>query len=125
MPAGTSGADAVEAYLAAVPQPQRRALEDLRKLIRAAAPDADEALVYGAPGFRRQGALVCYAAGKDGCSFYPMSPPLLDSLGAEIEPFRSSKGTLDFTADRPLDAALVRRIVAARLAEKAARGKRR
>lgn len=104
-----------------MPAPQRAALEHLRALIHATAPEAEEALVYGAPGFRLGGALVCYAAHKSHCAFYPMSPSLLDRLGDEVADYRTAKGTLQFTPDRPLPDTLVRNIVRARVAENRAR----
>lgn len=112
---------AVEAILDALPAAQRVALEHLRAVIHATAPEAEEALVYGAPGFRLGGALVCYAAHKSHCAFYPMSPALLDSLGDEVADYRTAKGTLQFTPDRPLPDTLVRNIVRARVAENRAR----
>jgi uncharacterized protein YdhG (YjbR/CyaY superfamily) len=115
----------VETYLAKVPETQRVALEHLRATIRAAAPDAEEALIYGVPGFRQDGPLVCYAAHKSHCGFYPMSPALLDSLAAELGALRKSEGTIKFTPEKPLPYDLVRRIVVMRLGENAAKRRSR
>lgn len=107
----------VEAYLAGVPEPFRAALMELRAVIRAAAPDATEALVYGVPGFRLRGPLVCYAAFKAHCGFYPMNPALIERFAAELAGFATAKGTIQFTPDRPIPGDLVRRIVTARCEE--------
>ena len=65
---------AVDDYLAALPPDQRAALEHLRATIRAAAPDATEAISYGMPAFKQDGrGLVGYAAFKAHCSLFPMS----------------------------------------------------
>jgi len=118
----TSSAKDVDAYLAALSPDARAALTKLRKQIRAAAYNATEGISWGMPSFRLEGQLVGFAAFKDHCSFFPMSVEVMDALGKEIEPYRTSKGTLQFTTDRPLPAALVRKIVKARIAEnKAAR----
>lgn len=119
------GVAAVEAYLAKLPEPARAALGHLRATIRSAAPDAEEALVYGVPGFRQGGALVCYAAHKSHCGFYPMSPELLDALAGELGGLRTSEGTIEFTPEAPIADDLVRRIVARRIEENAAKGKKR
>lgn len=119
------GVAAVDAYLAQVPVPARGALQHLRATIRSAAPDAEEAMVYGVPGFRQGGALVCYAAHKSHCGFYPMSPALLDSLAGELGGRRTSEGTIEFTPEAPLPDDLVTRIVARRIEENAVKGKRR
>jgi uncharacterized protein YdhG (YjbR/CyaY superfamily) len=115
----------VEDYLAALPKESRAALEKLRKTIRAAAPEATEGISYQMPAFKDHGrSLVTYAAFKDHCSFFPMSTKVIEAHWEELEPFFSGKGTIRFTADEPLPAALVKKIVRARLAENAARGRR-
>lgn len=116
-----SGTERVEAYLAGVEEPFRSALESLRAQIRAAAPDAEEIITYGIPGVGQDGALVSYCAFKTHCSFFPMSPAVIDALGEETGPWRTAKGTLQFTPDNPLPEALVEKIVQARIAENAAR----
>lgn len=116
------GAKDMDAYIAALPPDSRAALEKLRKQIRAAAPKATEGISWGMPSFKLEGQLVGFAAFKDHCSFFPMSVEVMDALGKEIEPYRTSKGTLQFTPDRPLPAALVKKIVKARIAEVEADG---
>ena len=110
----------VDEYLARVPPKFRTALRQLRKTIKAAAPDADEVISYQMPAFRQNGMLVYYAAYEDHCSLFPASAKVRRQFSAELKPFEAGKGTLHFTPDRPLPAALVTRIVKARLAENAA-----
>jgi uncharacterized protein YdhG (YjbR/CyaY superfamily) len=120
-----AGPTSVEDYLAALPEGQRVVLEELRKTIRAAAPEAIETISYQMPAFKEQGRfLVSYAAFKDHCSFFPASNAVIEALGEELKPYFSGKGTLRFTADKPLPAALVKKIVKARIEENAARGRR-
>ena len=112
----------IEDYLAALPEEQRAALEELRETIRAAAPRATEKISYAMPAFEQDGRfLVSYAAFKDHCSFYPASAAVMEALGEELEPYFSGKGTLRFQADEPIPAALVRKIVRVRLQENTAR----
>jgi uncharacterized protein YdhG (YjbR/CyaY superfamily) len=111
----------VDDYLAALPEGPRLALEKLRKTIRAAAPEATETISYQMPAFKDHGRfLVSYAAFKDHCSFFPASNAVMRSLRKELGPYFSGKGTLRFSADRPIPAALVKKIVKARLEENAA-----
>jgi uncharacterized protein YdhG (YjbR/CyaY superfamily) len=118
MPTPTS----VEDYLAALPEEPRAALEKLRKTIRAAAPQATEKISYAMPAFEQNGRfLVSYAAFKDHCSLYPASTAVMETLGDELEPYFSGKGTLRLRADEPIPAALVRKIVRVRLEENAGR----
>ena len=121
--AGTAlEAAAVDEYLAKVPEPARGTLNKMRAMIKAAAPaEATEGLSYGMPAFRYKGALVAYAAFKDHCSFFPMQASLIDAMKDELKGYRTSKGTLQFPLDKPLPAALVKKMVKARVAENEAR----
>lgn len=107
----------VDEYLAAVPEPARSALHSLRAVIRDAAPDATEQISYGMPSYKQGRALVSFAAFKHHCSLFGMSGDLFDELGQELRGWRTSKGTIQFTPERPLPDALVRKIIAARLGE--------
>ncbi|HET6771484.1 MAG TPA: DUF1801 domain-containing protein [Actinomycetota bacterium] len=104
-------------YLAAVAEPARTTLEKVRKMIRAAAPEATETISYRLPTFKYKGKpLVALGASKDHCAFYLMSyvPP---GLEAELEKYDTGKGTIRFPADKPLPAPLVQKLVKARIAQ--------
>ncbi len=121
----TSDASGVAEYLAALPADRRAILEALRQTIRSAAPGATEAISYRMPAFRAHGRiLVYYAAFRDHYSLFPASMAALEALAEEVAPFHNGKGTLRFDWEKPLPAELVRRIVAVRLAENAARERR-
>ena len=47
--------DDVDRYLAALDEPKRTTLTQLRATITALVPDAEEGLAYGAPAYRRHG----------------------------------------------------------------------
>ena len=111
----------VEEYLAALPEDQRAALEQLRSVIRAAVPDADEVISYGVPTFKLRRSLVAIGAAKQHCALYVMSPAVIESFADDLAGLDTSKGTIRFTPDAPLPAELVTRIVAARVAETASR----
>ena len=113
----------VDEFLAAVPPDKRAALEDLRKVIGAAAPGATELINYGVPMFRLGGKnLVSYAAAKDHCSFYVQSPAVMDAYAAELKGYSTTAGTVHFTPDKLIPAALVTKLVKARIAETQGRG---
>lgn len=119
-----SGSHAVDEYLASLNEEQRDALENLREVIRSAAPDAEECISYRLPAFRLGGALVAYGASRNHCSFYPMSPKVIAQLKEQLSGFETSKGTIRFQPEKPLPATLVRKIVKARMAEIATSTKR-
>jgi len=107
----------IDEYLATVDEAKRDALQTLREQVRAAAPDAVECISYGQPAFR-QGRVVCgFGATKKHCALYMFSGSSLPPFAEELEGYDTSKGTIRFQPDKPLPAALVRRLVQARLAE--------
>ena len=108
----------VDDYMAALPEPSRAGLEELRKTIKGIAPEATEAISYGMPAFKDHGRiLVYYAAFKDHFSLFPGSMTVMDTLGDELKPYVSGKGTMHFDAREPLPLALVKKIVKARMKE--------
>lgn len=112
------GSEEVEGYLAGLPEDARAALQKLRKTIRAAAPGAVEGFSYGIPAFKLHGRpLVAYASLKSHCSFFPMSPAVIDAHRQDLAGYETAKGTIRFQADKPLPSALVRKLVKARIAE--------
>ncbi|MCB9992329.1 MAG: DUF1801 domain-containing protein [Hyphomicrobiaceae bacterium] len=111
-------AESIASYIASLDEPFRSVITHLRQVILDAAPDAEEIITYAMPGIGKDGPLVAYFAFKGHCSLFPMGSPLR-SMAAEIAPWRTSKGTLQFTADNPIPDDLVRRIVAERLSENA------
>jgi uncharacterized protein YdhG (YjbR/CyaY superfamily) len=114
----------IDEYLATLRADQRAALEKLRQTIKAAAPQAEECISYSLPAFRLNGKmLVAFGARTNHCAFYPMSDVTVAEHPKELKNYDTSKGTIRFPADKPLPAALVRKLVKARIAENAARGK--
>lgn len=107
----------VAGYLAAVPKDARAALAKLRKAIQAAAPKATEGISYQIPTYKQHGPLVAFAAFKDHCGFYVMSPKVMRAYAAEVKGYQTGKGSIRFPADKPLPTGLVKKLVKARIAE--------
>jgi uncharacterized protein YdhG (YjbR/CyaY superfamily) len=109
----------IDDYLAGVPEPARSTLEKVRAAIRSAVPvEATEAISYRIPTFRYNGGLVAFAAFSKHCSLFPMSLAVMEMFKGDLKKFHTSKGTIHFPLDKPLPAALVKKIVKARIAEK-------
>jgi uncharacterized protein YdhG (YjbR/CyaY superfamily) len=108
----------IEEYVATLSAEKRRALKHLRKEIKAAAPQAEECMSYGIPGFRLNGKLlVSYGAAAKHCAFYPGS--IVQQFKKELKGYDTSgRGTIRFAAGEPLPSGLVRKIVKARIAQK-------
>ena len=111
-------AKSVDEFLAAAPPDKRSALDKLRATIRAAAPKATEGISYGVPMFKLGGRpLVSVGYGAAHCSFYVQSPAVMRAHAAELKGYETGKGSIRFSADKPLPAALVTKLVKARVAE--------
>ncbi|HUQ93344.1 MAG TPA: DUF1801 domain-containing protein [Bryobacteraceae bacterium] len=109
----------VEEYLAALPEPARRTLIKVRSAVRSAVPlETTEDISYGMPTFRYKGPLVGFAAFAKHCSLFPMSLSVMDAFKEQLAGFQTSKGTIRFPVDKPPSAALVKKIVKARVLEK-------
>jgi uncharacterized protein YdhG (YjbR/CyaY superfamily) len=114
----------VDEYLAGVPKEARATLEKLRKTIKGAAPKATEVISYQMPMYKQNGMVVGFAAFKNHCSIFPGSA-VMDAYKEELKPYDTSKGTIRFPADKPLPAALVKKLVRARIKENEARANRK
>jgi uncharacterized protein YdhG (YjbR/CyaY superfamily) len=110
----------IDEYLRALPADQRRALTRLRAQIHAAAPGAEEYIGYGLAGFKVDGRPLIYmGAAKNHCAIYGARADV--ALADKLKGFKQSKGTIQFTRDKPIPASVVKLIVRARLAALQAR----
>ena len=117
-------AKTIDEYLAFVSdEDHRKALEKLRKQIRAAAPKAEECISYQMPAFRQNGMLVFFGNASKHCSFYPGSTAI-ETHKDELKDYELSKGTIRFQPNKPLPAALVRTIVKERLVDNERKAKK-
>ena len=115
-----TGPSTIDDYLAPLPADVRSALEQLRRTIKAAAPETTESISYQMPTFKYRGrALVGFAAFKHHCSLFPYSRKVMVVLEQELENYNTSgKGaTIRFTTDKPLPSALVKKVVQTRIEE--------
>jgi uncharacterized protein YdhG (YjbR/CyaY superfamily) len=116
----TTARKTVDQYLAAVPEPARSSLKEVRAAIRAAAPaKTTEIISYGMPMYKYKGRLIGFAAYPKHCSLFLATPSLLKLFQDELSRYEISKGTIRFPADKPLPASLVKKIVKARVAQNA------
>ena len=108
----------IDEYLSDVTADQRAALEKLRQTIRAVAPGAEECISYGLAVFRLNGRpLVAFGASANHCALYPMNSTTVEAFQEQLRGFKTSKGTIRFSTDKPLPTSLVKKLVKARMAE--------
>ncbi len=116
----------IDEYIETAPPEVQAKLEQMRQIIRKAAPGAEETISYQMPAFKLNGILVYFAAFKDHIGFFPTSSGVA-AFKSELAPYKTSRGTIQFPLDKPIPASLVQRIVAFRVKEnlqKKAGGKR-
>jgi uncharacterized protein YdhG (YjbR/CyaY superfamily) len=117
-----SDPQAVEVYLANIPEPARSTLLKVRAILRAAAPpDTTESISYGLPMLKYKGVLLGYGGFSDHCSLFLGTGDMVAQLGPELARYSVSKGTVRFPVDKPLPAALLRKILRLRVAQNEAR----
>ena len=110
----------IDEYIAGAPPAVRPILREIRRVIRAATPEAEEVVSYRMPAFKQHGVLVYFAAFKNHIGLYP--PVAGDArLEKALKPYAGPKGNLKFPLDRPIPYALIRRIVKLRLKQNLAR----
>jgi uncharacterized protein YdhG (YjbR/CyaY superfamily) len=106
----------IDAYIATFSDEMQRKLQELREVIRAAAPEATEKISYQMPTFYLNGNLVHFAAYKQHIGFYP-TPSGTEHFQKELSPYKTSKGTVQFPLDQPIPFDLVTKMVNFRVAE--------
>jgi len=106
------------AYIGALPAGPRRALKQLRQVVRAAAPATVEGMGYGILVLRLDGRpVVWYAGWKEHTSLYPIGAAVRRAHAAELKGCKTLKGTIRFPHARPIPAAFLKRLMRTRLAE--------
>lgn len=124
MPRSKHDPTAVDGYLASLPDDERNALQDLRRVIEATVPEVEERISYGTTViFALKRDLVGFAAQKRHLSFFTMSPELAGAMREGIEEtHRLSGATIHFSPKNPLPRSLVKDIVRARVNEETDEG---
>jgi uncharacterized protein YdhG (YjbR/CyaY superfamily) len=118
-----STARTIDDYIAEFPPDTQRALEQVRALIAAEAPDATETISYAIPTFDLDGRhLVHFAGYARHVGLYPMASGAA-AFQEELKPYKSGKGSVQFPLNKPLPLELIRRIVAFRVSEIAGRSR--
>lgn len=112
----------VDQYLAAFPDDVRDKLEQLRGIIKAAAPHAEELISYNMPAYKHHGFLVSFAGWKKHIGLYPI-PAGDEAFQQAIAAFKAEKSTLQLPYNKPLPTTLLTTLVKLRLKENESRAK--
>lgn len=81
-------------------------LKQIRNTLKEALPDAQEVVSYHMPAFKTTEVLIYYAAAKNHIGFYPTNSGVSE-FKKELEPYKTSKGAIQFPLDQPLPLDLI------------------
>ncbi len=112
----------VDAYIASFPESTQKGLEQIRTLIKKAAPKAEELISYQMPAYKYHGVLVYFAGYKNHIGFYA-APTGHATFKKELSVYKTGKGSVQFPHDKPLPTALITKIVKFRVKENAEKAK--
>jgi uncharacterized protein YdhG (YjbR/CyaY superfamily) len=106
MPSTPVACTTIDQYISQFPPKTRQILRKIRRIIRTAAPDAQEIISYRMPAFRRRRILLYFAAFKNHIGLFP---PIKTgaALKRALEPYTGPKGNLRFPCDKPMPYTLI------------------
>ena len=107
----------VDEYISWFPEEDQKLLDKMRAVIKEAAPDAEEVISYGMPGYKLNGQLVWFAGFKNHIVFYPRGASAIKAFEKELAKYKTSKGAIQFPKDKPLPITLIKKIVKYRVKE--------
>ncbi|OPY32521.1 MAG: hypothetical protein A4E32_01103 [Methanomassiliicoccales archaeon PtaU1.Bin124] len=110
----------IDEYISSFPENVQKIMQELRRVIREAAPDAKECISYQMPAFEQNGILVYFAGFKNHIGFFPTAEGKA-AFEEELKKYKGGKGTVQFPLDRPIPYDLVRRIVIHRVQQNMAK----
>jgi len=116
MESNQKGFNSIDEYIGAFPVEIQEILQEIRMVVKTAAPDADEKISYQMPTFFLKGNLVHFAAFKKHIGFYP-APTGIEAFTQELSQYKGGKGSVQFPLDQPMPLDLISKIVHYRVAE--------
>ncbi len=107
----------VDTYIAAFPNEVQQRMNDLRKLIKAAAPQAEESISYAMPAYKLHGKPLVYFAGFPHHIGFYATPSAQKEFSNALADYKQGKGSVQFPLDRALPLPLIRKMVAFKVKE--------
>jgi uncharacterized protein YdhG (YjbR/CyaY superfamily) len=104
-------------YISNFPKEIQILLQEVRKTIKSAAPNANEGISYGMPAYKLNGkALVYFAGYKNHVGFYA-TPIGHIEFTEELAKYKKGKGSVQFPINEPMPLDLITKIVKFRISE--------
>lgn len=112
----------VDEYISSFPQDVQDVLQQVRAVIRKAAPTAEETIAYAMPAYKLNGPLVYFAGYKGHIGFYA-TPTGHEAFKKELSKYKEGKGSVQFPLSEPMPSKLIEKIVKFRVKENLAKAK--
>jgi uncharacterized protein YdhG (YjbR/CyaY superfamily) len=106
----------IDDYIANAPANVQGILQEIRRIVREAAPEATEAIKYQIPTFVLGENLVHFAAFESHIGFYP-TPSGITQFADALADYPTAKGSARFPLDSPMPYGLITKIVKFRVKE--------
>ena len=100
-----------EDYIVQFPEETHEHLEQIRDIIKKAAPNAVETISYGMPAYKTYGKpLIYFACFKNHIGLYA-TPSGHQEFKEELSGYKQGKGSVQFPLNKPIPYKLIKRIV--------------
>lgn len=119
----TASFETIDEYIALFPKPVQKMMQEVRKTISQAAPEAVECISYKMPTFKMKRNLVHFAAYKHHIGFYPGAGGI-DAFQDEIKQYKNAKGSVQFPIDEPMPLELIKKVTTFRVKQEMERVKK-
>lgn len=108
----------VDEYINSFSGEQKAKLIELRKIIREALPNTDEALKWGSPAtLDKDGMILVAFSGHKNHMNLVATPSTKEALQAELSDYETGKGSVKLSYDKPVPAELIEKFVLYRAKE--------
>ncbi len=104
----------VDLYIAKCPKELQEKLQELRKIIKSTAPEAEEKISYGMPYYHYKGRLIYFAPMKNHLGLY-IPPPIIEQLKTDLQGYTTTKSAIHLRLDQPLPVSLIKKLIIARM----------
>jgi uncharacterized protein YdhG (YjbR/CyaY superfamily) len=99
--------ETVDAYIGTFPENVQVILQEIRKVMKENAPDAEELISYQIPAFKYHGMLIYYSAYQKHVSVSTAPFKVFEVFEKELSPYKLSKSTVQFPLDQPVPYQLI------------------
>lgn len=107
---------AVTEYIQRCPRERQDVLNQIREIMLASLPEAEETMKYGMPTYYYRENLIHFTCAQKHLEIYP-TPSAIVHFAKELAGYKTSKGAIQFPYDQPIPYDLIQKIALWRRAE--------